>query len=73
MLKKITIILGIIGEIAICILSFTVPKDPYEIVPAASIMGFDKPLWFANIFLFSFLYLFVLYFIYDKLEQRKIA
>ena len=66
-------ILAIVGMIIICIIAFTIPTNPYEIIPAVSMMSFDKPLWFCIIFGGGFLYLMILWSIYDSLEQRKIA
>lgn len=66
MLKTIFQILAIVGMIIICIIAFTIPNDPYEIIPAMTIMSFDKPLWFAIIFGGSFMYLLILLGIYDK-------
>ena len=73
MLKTIFQILAIIGMIIICIMAFTIPTNPYEIIPAVSMMSFDKPLWFCIIFGGCFLYLMILWSIYDSLEQRKCA
>ncbi len=44
MLEDIFKILGFGGFIAICIMAFTIPSNPYEIIPSYTIMGFDKPL-----------------------------
>lgn len=66
MLKTIFQILAIVGVIIICIIAFTIPTNPYEIIPAISMMGFDKPLWFAIIFGGGFMYLLILLGIYDK-------
>ena len=73
MLKTIFQILAIVGMIIICIMAFTIRTEPYEIIPAVSMMSFDKPLWFCIIFGGGFLYLMILWSIYDNLEQRKIA
>lgn len=73
MLKTIFQILAIVGMIIICIIAFTIPTNPYEIIPAVSMMSFDKPLWFCIIFGGCFLYLMILWSIYDSLEQRKCA
>lgn len=62
--------LAIIGMIVICILAFTVPSNPYEIIPAMSVMSFDKPLWLAIIIGFGFLYLMILWSIYDKITKK---
>lgn len=70
MLKIVFYALGVIGVVIISILAFVLPSDPYMIIPAMSVMSFDKPLWFAIIFSGSFIYLFVLYGIYDYLNER---
>ena len=66
MLKTIFQILAIVGMIIICIMAFTIPTNPYEIIPAVSMMSFDKPLWFCIMFGGGFPYLLVLLVIYDK-------
>lgn len=66
-------ILAIIGVIVISVLSFTIPNDPYEIIPAMSVASFDKPLWLCIMVSGSFIYLLMLYYIYDYSEKRKIA
>lgn len=71
--KYIFIVLAIIGVIIISILSFIIPKDPFEIIPAMTIRSFNKPVWFCYMFSGSVIYLIILYSIYDKLEQRKIS
>ncbi|MBE6144709.1 MAG: hypothetical protein E7169_03950 [Firmicutes bacterium] len=72
MLKIIFQVLAIVGVIIISILAFTLPSDPYEIIPAMSVMSFDKPLWACYMFGGSFLYLLVLLGIYD-IVNKKIA
>ena len=69
MLKIIFQVLAIVGVIIISILAFTLPSDPYEIIPA---MSFDKPMWACYMFGGSFLYLLVLLGIYD-IVNKKIA
>ena len=59
-------IVGVLGFIIIFICAFVIPNDPYEIIPSMTIMGFDKPLWFAIIFGGGFMYLLILLGIYDK-------
>ena len=66
-------LLAIVGVVFISVLSFVVPKDPFEIIPAMTVMSFDKPVWFCIMFCGSFIYLIVLYSIYDYLDKRKIA
>lgn len=70
MLKKILVILAIVGMILIGVLAFTIPSNPNEIIPAMAITGFDKPLWFCIIFGFGFIYLMILWSIYDKLKEK---
>ena len=70
MLKIIFQIIAILGIVIISILAFVLPNDTYMIIPAMSVMSFDKPLWFAIIFGGSFIYLFILYGIYDYLSER---
>lgn len=72
MLKIIFQVLAIVGVIIISILAFTLPSDPYEIIPAMSVMSFDKPLWACYMLGGSFLYLLVLLGIYD-IVNKKIA
>lgn len=72
MLKIVFYVLGVIGVIIISILAFVLPSDPYMIIPAMSVMSFDKPLWFAIIVSGSFIYLFVLYGIYDYLKEKSV-
>ena len=71
MTKIIFQLLGIIGFIIICILAFTIPSDPYKIIPALTIMSFDKPLWFCIIFGGGILYLLILYGIYDYIINKN--
>lgn len=59
-------IVGVLGFIIIFICAFIIHNDHYEIIPAMTIMGFDKPLWFAIIFGGGFMYLLILLGIYDK-------
>ncbi len=70
MLKRIFIIIGIISMIAISIMTFIIPNNPYEIIPALTIMSFDKPLWLCIIVGGGFIYLLILYSIYDKIEEK---
>lgn len=66
-------LLAIVGVVFISVLSFVVPKDPFEIIPAMTVMSFDKPLWLCIMIGGSFVYLIILYNIYDYLDKRKIA
>lgn len=70
MLKKIFVILAIVGMILIGVLAFAIPSNPNEIIPAMTITGFDKRLWFCIIFGFGFIYLMILWSIYDKLKEK---
>ncbi len=76
MLKKIFVTIGLIGVITISVMAFTVPIDPYAILPAMTIFSFDKPVWLCWLVGGNILYLIVLYFIYDKIklkiEQRQL-
>lgn len=69
-LKNVFRVLGIVGVIAISILAFVIPKDPFEIIPSYTMFGFDKPLWLAIIIAGVFFYLIILVSIYDYLEKR---
>ena len=73
MLKTIFQVLAIIGRIIIFILAFTLPKNPYEIIPSISAMSFDKPLWLCIVIVGLSVYLYILYTVYDNLSKRKIA
>lgn len=66
-MKNIFCLIGVLGFIAICISAFTIPNDPYEIIPALSVASFDKPLWVCIIFGGGFLWLLLLLGIYDKM------
>lgn len=71
-MKKILFqILGVVGFITICVLAFVVPSNPHEIIPAMTVMSFDKPLWFCIIFGGGFIYLISLYAIYDKITNTN--
>ena len=68
-IKKLFIVLAFIGVIVISVLGFIIPDNPYEIIPAMTMMSFDKPLWFCYMFGGSSIYLIILYSIYDKLNH----
>lgn len=55
--------------IIISILAFIIPDNPYEIIPAMTTMSFDKPIWFCYMVGGSFIYLIILYSIYDKVKR----
>lgn len=66
-MKKIIFqVLGVLGFIAIIISAFTIPSNPYEIVPSLTAIGFDKPLWLCIVVGGGFLYLVLFLAIYDK-------
>lgn len=67
MTKRVFQLLGIVGIVVISILAFTMPSNPFEIIPSLTVMSFDKPLWLCIIFGGGFIYLITLYSIYDKL------
>ncbi len=69
-MKNIFYVLGVVGSIVICILSFVLPNNPHEIIPAISMMGFDKPLWLALIITGLVFYNGLLYGIYDTLKKK---
>lgn len=70
-MKNIFYILSAVGSIVICVLAFILPNNPHEIIPAMSVVGFDKPLWLAIIITGLFFYNLILYGIYDKLKEKK--
>ena len=70
MLKRIFQILGVVGFITIYVLAFIVPTNPNEIIPALSVISFDKPLWLCIIIGGGFKYLIILYSIYDIINNR---
>ena len=70
MLKRVFQILGIVGFLIICLLAFIIPKNPYEIIPAMTMMSFDKPLWLCIILGGGFIYFLILYNIYDKITNK---
>lgn len=70
MLKRIFQILGILGFLIICVLAFVLPSNPNEIIPALTVMSFDKPLWLCIIIGGGFIYLISLYSIYDKITNK---
>lgn len=73
--KILFIALTIVGVAIIITLSFMLPSNPYEIMPSVSMMYGDMPLWLIYSIGFSFLYLLILFAIYDKLipsdEKKK--
>jgi hypothetical protein len=69
-MRNIFYILSAVGSVIICILAFILPSNPNEIIPAISVMGFDKPLWLAIIITGLFFYNALLYGVYDKLKEK---
>lgn len=69
-LKNIFLTIGIIGFMAIVYCAFAIPNDPYEIIPALTIMSFDKPLFLCIIIGGGFIYLLVLWSVYDFLDKK---
>lgn len=70
MLKRVFQVLAVLGLIVISVLAFVVPSNPNEIIPAMTVMSFDKPLWLCIIVVGGLLYLISLYSIYDKLSSK---
>lgn len=70
MTKRIFQLLSVIGIIAISVLAFVIPSNPYKTIPALTMMSFDKPLWLCIIVGGGFIYLVTLYSIYDKLTNK---
>lgn len=70
MLKRVFQVLAVLGLIVISVLAFVVPSNPNEIIPAMTVMSFDKPLWLCIIVGGGLLYLISLYSIYDKLSSK---
>lgn len=68
MLKRVFQVLAVLGLIVISVLAFVVPSNPNEIIPAMTVMSFDKPLWLCIIIGGGFIYLITLYSIYDRLK-----
>lgn len=66
-LKSIFITIGVIGFMLIVYCAFNIPDNPYEIIPAMTMVSFDKPLWLCYIVGGGFIYLGILLYIYDKL------
>lgn len=64
-LKRPFIIANIIGIIIILILSFIIPKNPFENIPALTYRSFDKPLWSCYFISGSFIYTLLVWKIYD--------
>ncbi len=67
MLKIIFQILGVIGFICICTLSFIIPNNPYEII---STPNYSLPLFIYIIIGVGSLYLIILYGVYCLIDNR---
>lgn len=68
-MKKILFsIIAILGIIVIIILSFIIPNNPYQIIPAYTLITLDKPLWLDIVISCSFIYIIILYSIYKKIK-----
>lgn len=70
-MKIIFAILSIVGVAIISVLSFVIPSNPYEIIPSMTMTLGDMSLWLIYIIGFSFIYLLILWSIYDKIKQKK--
>lgn len=57
--------------VLITIMAFTIPSNPFEIIPAIGTNGFDKPLWLDLIMGFGFIYSLVLLIIYDRISSKS--
>lgn len=71
LMKKTFYILTFLGIIIIEILSFILPSNPYEIIPAISYRSFDKPLWSCYLFGGNFIYTLLLWNLYDTIQNKK--
>lgn len=69
MINKVFWFLFLVGFIIICVLAFTIPTDPFEMIPSVSALSFDKPLWFAIILVGTFFYTLILSYIFDKIKK----
>ncbi len=70
-MKLLFVILSIVGVAIISVLSFILPSNPNEIIPSFTAMRGDMPLWSIYLIGFSFIYLLILWAIYDKIMQKK--
>lgn len=62
-------IMAILGYIMIVQFAFTIPQDPYIIIPSYTYMSFDKPLWLCIIMIGWFFYSIFLSEFYDFLNN----
>lgn len=69
-MKNVFMCLAIIGIIIISFFSFVIPSDPYIILPTMSLVGFDKPLWFAMMIIVGFFYLILISMVYYKIKEK---
>lgn len=70
-MKTIFQCLSVVGLIVIIFLTFLTTSDPFLVIPALSIFSFDKPIWFCIILSSGFIYLLLLWFLYDKLKKKN--
>ena len=68
-MRKKFYLIGIIGVVLISILSFIIPKNPYETIPAITIFSFDKPLWLCLLISGNFIFLSILYGLYELTKK----
>lgn len=59
--------LAILGIIIIIFLSFIIPNNPYEVIPSYTFITVDRPLWLNIIITSIFIYIIILYSIYEKI------
>lgn len=69
-MTKLFTTLSIVGMMILGYVAFNVPTDPYEIIPAMTMISFDKPLWLCILLGGGFIYLLILWSIYDKLTGK---
>ncbi len=70
-MKKLFIVLTIFGIFIISILSFKLPKEPYQTIPALTYRSFDKPLWSCYLICGVFIYTLLLWILYDLIQTKK--
>lgn len=70
MTKKIFIFISLIGIFLITILSYMLPNNPNKSINSFIYFIFDKPLWLVITISCSFIYLSILYYIYNKLKSK---
>ncbi len=70
MLKRLFQVLAIVGLLIISVLAFVLPTNPSETIPALTVMTFDKPLWLCIIVGGGFIYLIMLYSLYNIINNK---